>query len=256
MAESNRRKRVTTLDLAIAEFGAPIEVRRHPRARRFTLRVNEARREAVFTIPLYVSAKEAVAFLSRHKQWLTGRLQALPVPAPFADGMRLPLRGHSHVVRFVGTARGRGVAWIEDGLGFDLPLFGGAPVICVTGGTEHAPRRLADWLRSEARADLARRVARHAEVHRVKVKRITVRDQATRWGSCSSTGVVSFSWRLVLTPPFVLDYVAAHEVAHLRELNHGPRFWRLVAKTVPRMDEAREWLKAHGVDLHRYGAGE
>ncbi len=85
-------------------------------------------------------------------------------------------------------------------------------------------------------------------------KRLSVRDQSTRWGSCSTSGTLSFSWRLILAPPFVLDYVAAHEVAHLREMNHGPRFWRLVREAIPAMQKARAWLKTYGAELHRFGA--
>ena len=84
------------------------------------------------------------------------------------------------------------------------------------------------------------------------LKHISLRDQTTRWGSCSASGVLSFSWRLILAPRFVLDYVAAHEVAHLREMNHGPRFWQLVAARVPRLEEAKDWLGNEGSDLHRY----
>src|SRR5690606_2143888 len=80
------------------------------------------------------------------------------------------------------------------------------------------------------------------------------RDQSSRWGSCSSAGVLSYSWRLILAPPYVLDYLAAHEVAHLQEMNHSPRFWRLVEKLVPNMRRAKAWLDVHGTDLHRYGA--
>jgi predicted metal-dependent hydrolase len=83
---------------------------------------------------------------------------------------------------------------------------------------------------------------------------VFVRDQTTRWGSCSTSGALSFSWRLVLAPPFVLDYLAAHEVAHLGHMNHGPRFWSLVERTMPRHEEARNWLRKHGASLHRYGA--
>ncbi|HXF55674.1 MAG TPA: M48 family metallopeptidase, partial [Hyphomicrobiaceae bacterium] len=94
----------------------------------------------------------------------------------------------------------------------------------------------------------------HAANLKLKPKKIAVRDQSSRWGSCSTTGVLSFSWRLVLAPPYILDYVAAHEVAHLAEMNHGPRFWKLVERMVPRSGEAREWLRVYGMDLHCYGA--
>ena len=87
----------------------------------------------------------------------------------------------------------------------------------------------------------------------VPIKRICVRDQSSRWGSCSNTGVLSFSWRLILAPPFVLDYLAAHEVSHLVELNHSPRFWRLVKRLYPQVERAKVWLDANGTDLHRFG---
>jgi predicted metal-dependent hydrolase len=111
-----------------------------------------------------------------------------------------------------------------------------------------------DFLKREARRDLALSVRRYAEVLGVKFTRISVRDQSSRWGSCTSDGVLSFSWRLILAPPFVLDYLAAHEVAHLVEMNHSARFWRVVARICPETDRAKAWLHAHGNELHRYGA--
>jgi predicted metal-dependent hydrolase len=97
-------------------------------------------------------------------------------------------------------------------------------------------------------------VSVHANRLDLTPARVFVRDQTTRWGSCSTSGALSFSWRLVLAPPFVLDYLAAHEVAHLAHMNHGPRFWAFVERTMPRHDEARVWLRKHGASLHRYGA--
>ena len=129
------------------------------------------------------------------------------------------------------------------------------PRLHITGEEEHAPRRLLDWLRRQAHLDLKTRVELHARRLDFAPKRIYVRDQTTRWGSCSTSGALSFSWRLVLAPPFVLDYLAAHEVAHLGHMNHGPRFWALVERTMPRHEEARSWLRRHGASLHRYGAG-
>jgi len=121
------------------------------------------------------------------------------------------------------------------------------------GRVEHAGRRLKDWLAQQARADLDERVSWHARKLGVRPRRIGLRDQTSRWGSCSSSGLLSFSWRLIFAPPLVLDYVAAHEVAHLVEMNHGARFWKLVAECVPSLDEAKQWLRHEGTDLHRYG---
>jgi predicted metal-dependent hydrolase len=111
-----------------------------------------------------------------------------------------------------------------------------------------------DWMKRQAHLDLKARVDVHANRLGLTPARIVVRDQTTRWGSCSTSGALSFSWRLVLAPPFVLDYLAAHEVAHLGHMNHGPRFWSLVERTMPRHEEARTWLHKHGASLHRYGS--
>ena len=118
----------------------------------------------------------------------------------------------------------------------------------------HLPRRVRDYLKREAKRDLEAASRLAAQGLGIKIGRVSVRDQSSRWGSCSSTGVLSYSWRLILAPPFVLDYLAAHEVAHLVELNHSRRFWRLVDGICPHMRRAKAWLDAHGSDLHRYGA--
>jgi predicted metal-dependent hydrolase len=175
------------------------------------------------------------------------RLGSVPEPVPFADGARIPLRGRLHGVRFTGPRRARGVVEIED-------ADGRMPGLNVSGHPEHAPRRLKDWLVDQARTDLDACVGTHARRLGVRARSITLRDQTSRWGSCTATGLLSFSWRLILAPAHVLDYVAAHEVAHLIEMNHGPRFWKLVARTMPRVEDAKRWLRTHGSDLHRYGA--
>jgi predicted metal-dependent hydrolase len=123
----------------------------------------------------------------------------------------------------------------------------------VPGKPEHVARRATDWLRKQAAIDLELACARYASAMDVKVRRIAIRDQKSRWGSCSSSGDLSFSWRLILAPPIVLDYVAAHEVAHLLEMNHSPRFWRHVLKHCPHARDAKNWMRLHGSDLHRYG---
>jgi predicted metal-dependent hydrolase len=123
----------------------------------------------------------------------------------------------------------------------------------VAGGFEHLDRRVHDFLKREARRDLQKAAERYADVLDVKVKRLSIRDQSSRWGSCTSSGSLSFSWRLILAPPFVLDYLAAHEVAHLVEMNHSPRFWKVVGRICNHVERAKRWLDAEGNDLHRYG---
>ncbi|MBI4724882.1 MAG: M48 family metallopeptidase, partial [Rhodomicrobium sp.] len=224
-------------------------------------------RAAILTLPNRGRVEDASAFLARHANWLRKQLERLPEPVPFADGAVIPLRGDLHRLKFVGALRYNGVVSIEgigakpsDISGFPVPADSRAasraatlPQICISGERDHAPRRFSDWLRAEVRKDIALSVAKHSGTLECAPKRIAIRDQATRWGSCSTSGTLSFSWRLIFAPPFVLDYVAAHEVAHLREMNHGPRFWRLVRDAVPAMQKARIWLKTYGTELHRFG---
>jgi predicted metal-dependent hydrolase len=222
-----------------------VRLSRHRRARRYTLRIHAATREVVLTMPPRGSVKEAKAFAERHGGWIAARLGRLPEAVPFDHGTTVPLRNVPH--RIVHRPGVRGTAWREiDARGNRL--------ICVAGEAPHVARRVSDFLKREARRDLEVASRRYAEELGVKVKRIAVRDQSSRWGSCSTGGVLSYSWRLILAPPFVLDYLAAHEVAHLIEMNHSRRFWRLLERLCPNMQRAKAWLEAHGTDLHRYGA--
>jgi predicted metal-dependent hydrolase len=234
-----------TIALAISGLEVPVEIRRHRSARRLTLRINQTRRAVVVTVPLRCKIDEAGSFVNRHLDWVRTRLRALPSPIPFEDGIIIPVRGTDHIVRFVGPRLKGAVVEFEQ-------LASGMPVLEIKGVTENAPRRLRDWLYAEARRDLDQRVAFHAHRLGLRARRLSVRDQGSRWGSCSTSGMLSFSWRLILAPPIVLDYVAAHEVAHLAEMNHGPRFWALVRRTMPDMDVAKAWLLKHGQELHRY----
>jgi predicted metal-dependent hydrolase len=153
-------------------------------------------------------------------------------------GVTMPLRGEPHEVKALAGRRGSVLAISR--------------AIWVPGGPDHCGRRLRDWLIAEARRDLAAASEKYAALMGVKIRRVSIRDQKGRWGSCSSSGDLSYSWRLVLAPPHVLDYVAAHEVAHLRQMNHSPRFWRLVLTHCAHAARAKRWLKANGAELHRF----
>lgn len=221
-----------------------VRMRRHRQARRYTLRIQAATREVVLTMPPRGSVREAKEFAQKHGGWIAARLHRLPEAAPFAHGTTVPLRGQTH--RIVNRRGMRGTVWIEIGENGDRS-------ICVAGEPEHVDRRVHDFLKREAKSDLDAASRRAAEKIGVRIKRVSVRDQSSRWGSCSTTGVLSYSWRLILAPPFVLDYLAAHEVAHLVEMNHSARFWRLVDRICSNVPRAKSWLDVHGTDLHRYG---
>jgi len=222
----------------------PIRVRRHRQARRYTLRIHAATHEAVLTMPPRGSLREAKAFAEKHGGWIAARLGRLPEAAPFAPGLVVPIRGEPH--RIVHRRGTRGTVWIEAG---DR----GEQLLCAAGDLPHLARRIGDFLKREARRDLEAAARRYAGALGVTARRITVRDQASRWGSCSTAGSLSFSWRLILAPTHVLDYLAAHEVAHLVEMNHSHRFWRVVERICPETRRAKAWLDAHGSELHRYG---
>jgi hypothetical protein len=221
----------------------PVRVRRHRQARRYTLRIHSATREVLLTMPPRGSLKHAREFAEKHGGWIAARLERLPQPAPFANGVTLPLRGIDHRIEHRPNARG--TVWLEEA--------GGEHLLCVAGTQPHIARRVRDFLKREAKRDLDAASRSAAAALGVAVRRVAIRDQSSRWGSCSTTGVLSYSWRLILAPPFVLDYLAAHEVAHLVEMNHSRRFWRLVERICPELTRAKAWLDVNGIHLHRFG---
>ena len=217
----------------------PLRVRRDRRARRLILRIDADSDGAVVTLPPGASLAEAVSLARREAGWIADRLAALPPRVPFADGAAIPLLGFEHrVCRQAGPR---------------LPVRREGGEILVSGEPDHVARQLAGWLRQEALREITPRA--HAKAQRLdrRVRRISVRDTRSRWGSCSPEGRLSFSWRLVMAPARVLDYVVAHEVAHLAEPRHGPAFWRTVAALHGDVDWARRWLRRRGPALHRYG---
>jgi len=223
-------------------------VRKVHAARRFTLRVRAATGDVVLSIPARSRTEEALPFVERNAAWIGARLRRLPEPVPFRDGASIPLRGVEH--RIVHAPHARGTVWAEHP---PAPSPVTPPSLFVAGGQAHIERRISDFLKKEARTDLTQAVRTHAGKLGLTPAKILLRDTISRWGSCSSSGALSFSWRLVLAPAFVLDYLAAHEVAHLRHMNHSPRFWRLVRDLCADTDRAEAWLSAHGPSLHRYG---
>jgi len=219
-----------------------IAVRVSERARSYRLSIPN-RGGPVLTVPRHGRWSEAEAFLHRQTAWLEARLKRVAPATPLVVGARIPVRGVPHLVTPTGHVRGRVETAMQDG----------EAVLLVPGDPEHQKRRLMDWLKAEAQADLEERVLVHSRALGVSAKSVRLRSQATRWGSCASSGRLNFNWRLILAPPFVLDYVAAHEVAHLVHMNHSPAFWRTVEKALPDMARGRAWLRAHGSELMSYG---
>lgn len=215
-----------------------VAVRRSPLAKRTAIRIDPVR-GVVLVLPVRASRAEAERFLLGHRAWVAERLIRLPAAQSLEPGQSIPILGEPHVIRHCPDAR-RGV-WIEAG------------EVRVSGLVEHVPRRVTAFLRTHARTVIARHVAELSVRLGRPVGRLTIRDTSSRWGSCSARGDLSFSWRLVLAPEWVLSYVVAHELAHLIEMNHSPSFWAVVAGLSPDAARARTWLKRHGAGLHLIG---
>jgi predicted metal-dependent hydrolase len=226
-----------------------VALKRIASARRFTLRVRAATRDVVLTMPPRGSIAGARNFIERHAAWIGARLQRLPAPMPFGGGEIVPIRGVNH--RIAERRSQGGNVWIEpvDKALRDTRL----PLLCVSAEPPHVARRVKDFLMREAKRDLEAAVARHAAKLGVNPRRIGLRDTTSRWGSCSSSGALNFSWRLIMAPSYVLDYLAAHEVAHLVHMNHSPSYWKVLAKLPVHIERGESWLKANGAGLLRFG---
>jgi len=227
-----------TLDLPDGE-PATIAVRRSDRARRIILRVVETEPGVELVVPKRVSFREAFAFAREKSGWIAARLAERPPAIAFAPGTWLPY--HAGDLALVPREGGQAEAERT-----------GAMLI-VTGPEAQFSHTVTRWLREDARAVIRPRANRMAEHIGHRARRIRMGDPVTRWGSCSSSGTLSFSWRLVMAPAPVLDYVIAHEVAHLAELNHGRRFWEIVSGLVGEPAAAKQWLRENGARLKRYG---
>jgi predicted metal-dependent hydrolase len=229
------QRRASALDL-----GAPVSIRVNARARRLLLRIDASDRRVELVLPHSVPPEHGLRFLEMQRGWIAARLEALPPPVPFAEGAIVPVFGVPHRICRASDPAAPPVSIV-------------AGEIRVRGEPEHVARRVRDHLARLAREELGRRARHYAAQIGKPVARVGVRDTKSRWGSCSSSGALSFSWRLVLAPEAVVDYVVAHEVAHLVEMNHGPRFWKLVRTLTPDCAAPRAWLKRHRTELLSYG---
>ncbi len=217
-----------------------VTIKRNARAKRMILRLDsKVAAGVVVTLPKRVPVSEALAMVRRKKEWILDKLVSQPEILPFIDGGIVPFRGREHRIQHHPEARG--TVWLTDG------------VLNVAGKEAHLSRRLTDWLKKEAKKQLVTQTDYFSQQLGCAIGRITVRDTRTRWGSCSAQGNLSFSWRLILAPDDILAYVAAHEVAHLKEMNHSPQYWAVVGDIFPEYKAKRQWLKKNGVALHCYG---
>ena len=211
-------------------------LRRSARAKRISLRISQLDGRVTLTLPPRCPEAQALDFAREKAGWIRKHLADRQPAVAIGHGASLPVGGVMYEVR-AGT--GRKVV-------FDQAC------VFVPGAPERAGKRLAGHLKALARARLADSSDNYAARLGRSFASITLRDTRSRWGSCTSEGRLMYSWRLILAPPEVLDYVAAHEVAHLQEMNHSAAFWRLVETLYGDYKAPRKWLRTHGSDLHRY----
>jgi predicted metal-dependent hydrolase len=222
----------------------PLHVRRSERATRIQLRMDLKSGSPVLVLPRYASIERGFEFARDKRDWIGEQIALQPETIPFEPGEVIPYRGRDHVIihrKRPRTPGRRGEIWREPG------------AIYVAGDEDMVASRVETFLKFEARNEIHRRALEKSDMTGKRVRRVTLRDPKGRWGSCTSDGNLSFSWRLIMAPVHVLDYVIAHEVAHLTHMNHGPNFWRLVSELTHQRDPARDWLRVNGIRLHRYG---
>ena len=233
----------STNRFSIASFAGrevPVEIVRNPRARRLTLRADVVRGVVRVAMPARARIADADKFVIAHHGWIAARVARWPVPLPFENGSTFPFDGTALSIDW-SPGHPRGVQRSGDRL-----LIGG-PLATI-------PGRIMRWLRSAALADLTPATLNLASKLGVLATRVSIRDPASRWGSCASTGAITYSWRLILAPSSVRQSVIAHEVVHLVHPNHGRAFWALAESlTDGDLPFARAWLKAHGAALHWVG---
>ena len=219
----------------------PVEItlRRSARSRRFSLRVSQLDGRVTLSLPLRAREAEAMEFARAQEGWLRNALARMPLAGAVGMGGAVPVEGQ--VLRLTpGTGRG-------------LQIEGDS--LLIPGDPARAAARVQAYLKVLARDRLMAASDHYAGLLGRRITQVSLRDTRSRWGSCSHDGALMYSWRLIMAPPPVLSYVAAHEVAHLIEMNHSAAFWAVVARLCPGWAVQRRWLHAHGQTLHSYRFG-
>jgi len=237
------RKKKTSVSLVkeclheVAGRTLPLRIVENDRARQLTLRIDAGGRSLRVTIPPGLASGEVNRFLKRHHDWLEEKISRLPKRPLVRPGIRIPLRGIPHIIVHEPGRRGTvTVGKKEDG----------TPALFVHGDREHLPRRISDFLKKQAKKDIEALVLKHTTAINKRAKAVRFRDTSSRWGSCTSDGKLSFSWRIMMAPKPVINYLVAHEVAHLKQMNHGPKFWKLCEELCPDTERCKDWLKRNG----------
>lgn len=221
-----------------SELDFPVKINISPRAKKLTLRIDSKERIPVLTIPKRCSVKQVVEFATQHKPWIMESLTKIPVSKTFEDGETFSFFGQEVTIRHNPTLR-RGV-FIENN------------ILYVSGEKEFLHRRIRDFIKKQAEEIFYAKSQELAQKIGCRVKDVTIKDTKSRWGSCSSMCNINYSWRIALAPEFVINYLIAHEVSHLKHQNHSRNFWNCVRTLEPECSRGRLWLKLHGKELYLY----
>ena len=226
--------------LQVGEELLPLVIRRHKSAKRICLRYNPTDHAISLTLPRHTRVNDGLLFLMQKSEWVVETLRDMPSQKQIKPGVVIPLLGKRVRIKHDETLRRK---WIVKD-----------DILYVSGPREEFRERVTEALKKIASVTLAKLA--EADANRIgrRIARVTVRDTRSRWGSCSSTARLSFSYRLIFAPKEVMEYVVAHEVAHLRHMNHSRAFWNAVEQLCPEYEAAKDWLKLHGKDLYRFNA--
>ncbi|MCB1531414.1 MAG: M48 family metallopeptidase [Alphaproteobacteria bacterium] len=235
------KKLLRSAPAALPELADYVELRRSKRAKRLGLRLDTKKRLFILTVPKGMPLHRAYNFAIEHEEWMEQKLAELPAPIKLRHGLRVPLFGTMHTIK---------IQYDKHAKRTDITLAGG--ILLVRTNKEDPSARIIRFLRQEARERLYALSQEKAAQIGKKIKGVAVRDTKSRWGSCSADGNLSYSWRLVFAPYESFDYVVAHEVAHLKHLNHGKKFWMLCEELSEDYDTGHSWMKKNSYELMRY----
>ena len=228
----------TTLDLPNGKT-AKISIRRSNRARRLKIRILPETGQAELVLPRFIEEQKGISFLRQKTTWVAKHLRKFSEPIPFRDGAMVPLFDKPLKIIHV-SEKGADVHREDENLLVRAPKN-------VLG------RAITTWYKREAGCEITMLAKKKSALLDKTYSRLTIRDTKSRWGSCSASGALNFSWRLIMAPEYVLDYMVSHEVTHLAEMNHSKKFWQIVRTLSSTVDEGKSWLRQNGHNLHRYG---
>lgn len=226
-----------TFDIS-EEIGMDIKVIRSNRLGKLVLRIDSKERIPVLSVPRFCSQKHAVNFVNENMDWILQSLAKLPEIKKFSDGEKISLFGQS--VTITHRPEEKGGVWLENDL------------LCVSGEAQFLHRRVRDYIKKRAKDEFYSRSKKLADRIGCKLNDVTIKDTKSRWGSCSSLNNINYSWRIALAPDFVIDYLMAHEVSHLKHQDHSPDFWRCVETLCPEWSRGNTWLRRNGKCLYAY----